>query len=84
MFDDRLYERGGLVLHAVRCALGDIAFFRMLRNWGPQHRNGTVTTKDFLSHVARFATEPVDELFEAWVYGATLPPLPGAETRAAG
>ena len=33
MFDDRLYERGGLVLHAVRCALGDEAFFRMLRGW---------------------------------------------------
>lgn len=84
MFDDRLYERGGLTLHAVRCALGDIAFFRMLHGWGRLHRNGTVTTQAFTSYVARFANEPVEELFEAWVYGAALPPLPGSATRAAG
>ena len=84
MFDDRLYERGGLTLHAVRCALGDIAFFRMLRSWGQLHRSGTVTTAAFTSHVARFASEPVDELLHAWLHGAALPPLPGAETRAAG
>ncbi len=40
MFDDRLYERGGLLLHAVRCALGDDAFFRMLRGWASVHRGG--------------------------------------------
>ncbi|WP_031113611.1 M1 family aminopeptidase, partial [Streptomyces sp. NRRL S-146] len=84
MFDDRLYERGGLVLHAVRCALGDIAFFRMLRGWGQLHRGGTVTTAAFTAHVARFATEPVDELLQAWIHGTTLPPLPGAERRATG
>ncbi len=84
MFDDRLYERGGLTLHAVRCALGDIAFFRMLRSWGQLHRGGTVTTAAFTSHVARFASEPVDELLRAWLHGPALPPLPGAETRAAG
>jgi len=80
MFDDRLYERGGLTMHAVRCALGDIAFFRMLRSWAALHRNGTVTTTTFTAHAARFATESLAELFAAWVYGAALPPMPSAET----
>ncbi len=76
MFDDRLYERGGLTVHAVRCALGDDAFFRMLRDWVRLHRNGSVTTAAFAEHVARFADEPPAGLFEAWVYGTALPPLP--------
>ncbi|WEO98390.1 M1 family metallopeptidase [Streptomyces sp. FXJ1.172] len=76
MFDDRLYERGGLTLHALRCALGDDAFFRMLRGWVRQHRGGSVTTAAFVEHVTRFADESPAGLFEAWVYGAKLPPLP--------
>jgi len=80
MFDDRLYERGGVTVHAVRCALGDIAFFRMLRSWASVHRNGTVTTATFTSHASRFGSEPLEQLFDAWVYGTRLPPMPSAET----
>ncbi|WP_435284434.1 M1 family metallopeptidase [Streptomyces koelreuteriae] len=80
MFDDRLYQRGGLVLHAVRCALGDDAFFRMLRGWAGQHRGGAVTTANFTAHVGRFTDEPLDALFDRWLYGTTLPPLPSPRT----
>ncbi|MGW2048118.1 M1 family metallopeptidase [Streptomyces sp. NPDC001858] len=76
MFDDRLYERGGLTVHALRCALGDEAFFRLLRAWLGLHRGGSVTTSTFVAHAARFAPEPLDDLFDAWVYGTALPPLP--------
>ncbi|MGY0020098.1 M1 family metallopeptidase [Streptomyces sp. YJ-C3] len=76
MFDDRLYERGGLAVHAVRCALGDDAFFRMLRAWATVHRHGVVSTQMFAAHVARFASGPVDELLDSWLYETRLPPLP--------
>ncbi|MBO1330054.1 M1 family metallopeptidase [Streptomyces sp. VRA16 Mangrove soil] len=76
MFDDRLYERGGVAVHAVRCALGDPAFFRMLRDWAVVHRHGVVSTQMFAAHVERYAPGPVGELFEEWVYGTALPPLP--------
>ncbi|MFD7630298.1 M1 family metallopeptidase [Streptomyces sp. NPDC059851] len=78
MFDDRLYQRGGLALHAVRCALGDAAFFPMLRDWAAVHRHGVVTTAAFTRHVARHATEPVDELLAAWLFEPALPPFPPA------
>lgn len=83
MFDDRLYQRGGLVLHAVRCAMGDDAFFRMLRGWAGLHRGGAVTTGTFTGHVARFATEPLDELLRVWLYEGELPrlPSPGGSTQ---
>ncbi|WP_415923480.1 M1 family metallopeptidase [Streptomyces sp. WI03-4A] len=78
MFDDRLYQRGGLAVHAVRVALGDPAFFRMLRGWAEQHRGAAVTTASFTSHVARYAQEPLDGLFTAWLHETRLPPLPTA------
>ncbi|MFD4828751.1 M1 family metallopeptidase [Streptomyces uncialis] len=76
MFDDRVYERGGLAVHALRRALGDDAFFRMLRGWTAQHRGGSVTTATFEAHAARYADGPLDEVFADWVHGAALPPLP--------
>lgn len=76
MFDDRLYERGGLTVHVLRCALGDDAFFRMLRDWTTNHRHGAVTTADFTAHAQRYATSPLDGLFDAWLREPSLPPLP--------
>ncbi|MFP3394282.1 hypothetical protein SB782_36515, partial [Brevibacillus sp. SIMBA_076] len=32
MFDDRLYARGALALHAIRRDLGDRVFFRLLKS----------------------------------------------------
>jgi aminopeptidase N len=76
MFDDRLYDRGGLVVHAVRDALGDDAFFRMLKAWAVIHRHGVVTTEALVAHVQRYSTGPVDALFHAWLHRTALPPLP--------
>ncbi|WP_442789267.1 M1 family metallopeptidase [Kitasatospora sp. NBC_01302] len=76
MFDDRLYERGGLTVHALRCALGEEAFHRMLRDWTTGRRHGVVTTADFMAHVQRYAAEPVVGLFDAWLFAGALPPLP--------
>ncbi|MGX1976357.1 M1 family metallopeptidase [Streptomyces kronopolitis] len=76
MFDDRLYERGGLTVHVLRCALGDDAFFRMLRDWAEEHRHSAVRTADFTTHAQRYAASPLDGLFEAWLHEPSLPPLP--------
>ncbi len=80
MFDDRLYQRGGLVVHALRHHLGDDAFFAMLRDWTAVNRHGVVSTEDLVTHTARYAgasREPLESLFEAWVHRPELPELPG-------
>ena len=46
-FDDRVYKRGALTLHTLRRAVGDDAFFALLRSWVDTHRFGVVTTADF-------------------------------------
>lgn len=76
MFDDRLYDRGGLAVHALRAALGEGPFFRMLKAWTAVNRHGVVTTDDLLEHAGRYTDRPLGPVFAAWVRGAALPPMP--------
>jgi aminopeptidase len=75
MFDDRLYKRGALALHALRRTLGDDAFLDLVRTWVSEHALGTVTTELFAAHAARYGD--VSELLRCWLYEPALPVLPG-------
>ena len=74
MFDDRVYKRGALTLHALRGALGE-AFFPMLREWTTANRWSNVTTEAFVAHAQRYTDADVAALIDAWVYSTPLPPL---------
>ncbi len=76
MFDDRVYKRGALTLHALRCSVGDAAFFTTLASWVAEHSGGSVTTADFVAHAERVAGVPLGGLFDAWLLARPLPPLP--------
>jgi aminopeptidase N len=76
MFDDRLYRRGGLVLHALRRALGDGPFFAMLKEWTSEYRHGVVSTARLVEHANRYSVYRLDGLFAQWLDETTLPPLP--------
>ncbi|TPW72380.1 M1 family metallopeptidase [Schumannella sp. 10F1B-5-1] len=80
MFDDRVYKRGALTLHALRRLLGDDAFFALLRDWCADNRYGSVGTVDFL-HAASAAAGSgrggaVRELLESWLFATALPAFP--------
>ena len=76
MFDPLVYKRGALTVHALRRRIGDEPFFTMLRSWVAEHQHGTVTTAQFRAHAQRFAREPLDGLFAAWLDRRELPPFP--------
>jgi aminopeptidase len=76
MFDDRVYKRGALTLHALRLTMGDRDFFELLRAWVATNRDGTVTTDDFRALAASFTPMPLDRLFEGWLFELPLPHLP--------
>jgi aminopeptidase N len=76
MFDDRVYQRGALTVHALRLRLGESAFFTMLREWASKYKYGTVTTEAFTSLVQSHSPRPLDEDFNAWLYQTRLPELP--------
>ncbi|MBO0852185.1 MAG: M1 family metallopeptidase [Nocardia sp.] len=76
MFDDRVYKRGALTLHALRLRLGEESFFAMLRDWTARHRHGTVTAEDFADHAGHYSNGPLRDLWDGWLYRAALPDLP--------
>lgn len=67
MFDDRLYKRGALVLHALRVDVGEDAFRRVLRTWAAEHRHGTVDTAGFVACASRVVGRPLDGLVTRWL-----------------
>ncbi|MBS43901.1 MAG: peptidase M1 [Nocardioides sp.] len=80
MFDDRVYKRGALTLHALRGTLGDDAFFDLLRAWVADHSGGTVETADFVAAAVEAAGDEqtrsaVVHLMEAWLHATALPDL---------
>ena len=80
MFDDRVYKRGALTVHAVRVELGD-SFFDMLRDWTTAHRWSVVTTEAFVTHVQRYTDADVNALIDTWVYATPLPPITASAAR---
>jgi aminopeptidase N len=81
MFDDRVYKRGALLLHALRLRLGDALFFDVLRTWVDAHRYGTVSTEAFTEHVsaaAEAAGVTVRQVLQAWLFSPQLPAQPSA------
>ncbi|MEH0937458.1 M1 family metallopeptidase [Micromonospora psammae] len=76
MFGDAVYQRGALAVHALRRALGDETFFRLLRGWIAERRDGTVTTADFVGYAERTAGRPLGPFLDAWLVGASAPALP--------
>jgi len=73
MFDDRVYKRGALTLHALRRTVGDTNFFALLQDWTTRYRHGTVVTDDFTSLAANYADESLEPLWDAWLYSTEVP-----------
>lgn len=78
MFDDRVYKRGALALHALRTTMGDQHFFDLLRSWTDRYRYGSATTTDLvnLANELRSAVPGFDALsvLGPWLYQSALPP----------
>ena len=78
MFDDRVYKRGALTLHAVRLTVGDDAFFDLLRGWTAKHAHGTVNTGAFVEFAELSTGCDLAGLLDAWLNREALPGLPAA------
>ncbi|GAB3137338.1 M1 family metallopeptidase [Marisediminicola antarctica] len=76
MFDDRIYKRGALAVHAVRVQLGDRRFFEALREFVATHRHAGISTTGFVGFFAGCDGDGViEQLVDRWVFSAPLPPL---------
>jgi aminopeptidase N len=78
---DRLFTtavdlRGGLTLHALRLAVGDDAFFAILRAYADRYQHGNATTADLVALSEEISGQPLADLFDAWLYQQRVPDLP--------
>jgi aminopeptidase N len=76
MFDDRVYKRGALTLHALRRVVGDDTFFDILRTWCSERKHATGTTGDFTATAERVSGQDLGDLFTQWLDQTRLPKIP--------
>ncbi len=68
LFDRHLYEKGGLVLHALRVELGDALFWKGVRGYLQAHARGVVETRDLLRAMEEVSGRSLGRFFEQSVY----------------
>ncbi|WP_290870405.1 M1 family metallopeptidase [Hamadaea sp.] len=76
LFGDSPYDRGAMTLHALRKAVGDKAFFEILKKWAEQKAGGVATTEEFIALAEQVSGKQLDALFQAWLYGTKKPAKP--------
>jgi aminopeptidase N len=76
MFDERVYKRGALLLHALRHEIGDECFFALVKAWATEYRHATVTTAQFVTLAETYAGRSLTAFFASWLDSPILPPLP--------
>ncbi|MEV1014280.1 M1 family metallopeptidase [Micromonospora sp. NPDC049801] len=76
LFSESVYQRGGMTLHALRVAVGDKAFFEIVKTWAAEKRNGVATTAEFVALAERISGKQLDALFDAWLFGTKKPAQP--------
>jgi aminopeptidase N len=76
LFNDGVYYRGALTLHALRLRIGDDLFFKLLRSWATRYRGGNASTADFVALAQEITGQDLRQFFNDWLYAAKMPPLP--------
>ena len=73
LFSDVVYSKGAWVLHTLRGAIGDSAFFRSLRLWRQLYSEKSAVTADFQSAVESVTGSDMRWFFDEWLYGPGWP-----------
>jgi aminopeptidase N len=76
LFSRSVYKRGAMAVHALRLAVGDAAFFQILKTWAAEKRDANATTAEFIAVCERISGKSLRALFDAWLYQKSRPPLP--------
>jgi aminopeptidase N len=75
LFDRHLYEKGCLVLHALRVEVGDAVFWRGIRAYLARHARGVVETRDLQRAMEEVSGRSLGRFFEQGIYKAGHPEL---------
>lgn len=77
LFSQRAYQRGSLVLHALKFKIGEKAFGQVLQNYHKTYAFKNASTEDFVQSVVKTTGKPeLKGFLEKWIYGAVVPEFP--------
>ncbi len=75
MLNANSYQKGGWVLHMLRRKLGDTLFWKGIRAYYAQYKNGNANTDDFKQVMAQASSQNLDQFFKQWLYTGGHPKL---------
>jgi aminopeptidase N len=75
-FGDGPYQRGGVLLHALRRTVGDDDFFEILQRWVEENSGTSVTTDDFIELSEEVSGDDLQTFFDDWLSAEQVPELP--------
>lgn len=76
LFNEGVYLRGALTLHALRLKVGDEAFFKIMKTYYDRYQFSNTTTADFIAVAEEISGQKLGDLFNAWLYDPALPDMP--------
>ncbi len=77
IFRSNVYDGAALALYALRQEIGRPAFERLEKAWVQEYRDSTAGTSDYVRLASSIAGRDLTGFFQAWLYGAKTPPMPG-------
>jgi hypothetical protein len=81
LFGDAVYDRGAMLLEALRQRVGNANFRRILRDWLDQHAYGNATTGDFIALTRQISGQRLSAFFDDWLHTLGKPRVPPPRAR---
>ncbi|HPO55927.1 MAG TPA: M1 family metallopeptidase [Ignavibacteriaceae bacterium] len=74
LFGRMVYDKGAWVLHMLRNEIGDLYFFRLLREYYQKYKYKNASTFDFIALAKEVSEMDLDWFFDQWVFkGDNIP-----------
>ena len=78
------YQKGAWVLHMLRHAVGDEAYWTGIRSYYKKYRNGNATSEDLQKEMEAASGKDLATFFKQWLYQAGQPMIKGSWSYADG
>src|SRR5579862_3874861 len=79
LFGNRIYDKGGVILHMLRTYLGEELFWKSINHYATKFSYQNVETNDFKVAIEEATGENLDWFFNQWVYKPGYPEFTVAE-----
>ncbi|GAB3689266.1 M1 family metallopeptidase [Actinocorallia lasiicapitis] len=75
IFDEVVYDKGAMTLHALRKQIGDQAFFDLSRTWVTKYKYSNASTEDYVALAQQISGQDLTAFFAKWAYNPGKPSL---------